>query len=712
MVSLPALGAGMRPWPTVAIKRQVMDRERPGIYSPTGASAAQSQEHAFPTNTAERLQLALDAGAIIGTWLWDIPNNQVTADERFSRSFGLPADRCMAGIPIEEAFASIHPHDQERVWADIQQAMGRGGAFRCEYRVRHDDGGYRWVEANGRAQLDPQGVAVRFPGILMDIESRRSAEAERDRMSALLRTFTAAVPGVVYAKDLAGRMLVANHGATQLIGKPPEFYLGKTDIEFLEDKAQARQVMETDQRIMHGGVAEQIEEQVDMPDGSATYWLSIKAPLLSDTGEVMGLIGSSIDVTARKNAESKLLELNRTLEARIEQAVAEREAAQAALRQSQKMEAVGQLTGGIAHDFNNLLAGITGSLDLIKLRLKQGRVADVERYLSVAQGAAQRAASLTHRLLAFSRRQTLLPEHTDVNTLISDMEELIRRTVGPSIHLQVELGAQASTCLVDPAQVENALLNLCINARDAGGSEIAVTTSNQFLPQGPGLDPELNAGMFLTICVADDGIGMNAETLSRAFEPFFTTKPVGAGTGLGLSMIYGFAKQSGGQVKIESQEGAGTRVFLQLPSHAAQVDREVCEQTPVKVPTALSGETVLVVDDEPSVRMFVSETLGSCGYVVIEAADSLAGLQLLRSDTRIDLLVTDIGLPGGIDGRQMAQTGRLCRPGLPVLFMTGYAQPNVLSDTPMEANTAVLTKPFALDALTLNVNVLLKQTGR
>ncbi|QPN47903.1 PAS domain-containing protein [Priestia aryabhattai] len=689
-----------------------MDRESPGISCRTGAPAMQGQEHAFPTNAAERLQLALDAGAIIGTWVWDIPSDQVTADERFSRTFGLAADRCIAGIPVKEAFASIHPHDRERVWADIQQAVGRGGAFRCEYRVRHDDGGYRWVEANGRAQLDPQGVAVRFPGILMDIESRRSAEAERDRMSALLRTFAAAVPGVVYAKDLAGRMLVANDGATRLIGKPPGFYLGKTDLEFLEDKAQARQVMETDQRIMRGALAEQIEERVDMPDGSATYWLSIKAPLFNDAGEVIGLIGSSIDVTARKNAEAKLLELNRTLEARVNEAVAEREAAQAALRQSQKMEAVGQLTGGIAHDFNNLLAGITGSLDLIKLRLKQGHVADVERYLSVAQGAAQRAASLTHRLLAFSRRQTLLPEHTDVNTLISDMEELIRRTVGPSIQLQVQLDAQASTCLVDPTQVENALLNLCINARDAGGGEISVSTFNQVLEPGPGLDPELPPGTYLTVCVADNGIGMNAETLSRAFEPFFTTKPVGAGTGLGLSMIYGFAKQSGGQVKIESQEGAGTRVYLQLPSQAARADRDVPVQTPVKLPPALSGATVLVVDDEHSVRMFVSETLGSCGYVVIEAADSLAGLQLLRSDIRIDLLVTDIGLPGGIDGRQMAQTARLCRPGLPVLFMTGYAQPHVLSDTPMEANTAVLTKPFALDALTLNVNVLLKQTGR
>lgn len=685
-----------------------MDREGPAVR--VEAMVRPDRLQVFPTDASERLQLALDAGAIIGTWLWDIRNDCVTADERFARSFGLSAERCTSGIPISEAFASIHEQDRERVGRDIEQAMARGGRFRCEYRVRQDDGCYRWVEANGRAELDEQGMAVRFPGVLMDIEGRRVAEAERDRANALLRTFTAAVPGVVYAKDRQGRMLVANHGTTQLIGKPPEVYLGKTDLEFLEDEAQARQVMANDQRIMDSGQAEQIEERVDMPDGSVAVWLSVKAPLLSDAGEVIGLIGSSMDVTARKNAESALLELNRTLEVRISVAVAEREAAQAALRQAQKMEAVGQLTGGIAHDFNNLLAGISGSLDLIRLRLNQGRTADLERYLGVAHGAAQRAAALTHRLLAFSRRQTLVPVETDVHALIGGMEELIRRTVGPAISLKVELAAQASACLVDPAQVENALLNLCINSRDAmpGGGRILISTRDQRLTTGPELDPELSPGNYLSICVADSGTGMSAEVLGKAFEPFFTTKPVGAGTGLGLSMIYGFAKQSGGQVRIESEPGKGTRVLLQLPGHTTAVDAPQAQSGECAEPTAAAGETVLVVDDESSVRMFVSETLGSYGYVVIEAADSLAGLQLLRSDIRIDLLVTDIGLPGGLDGRQMAEAGRQSRPDLPVLLMTGYAQPEVLDRQPLESTMAILTKPFALEALTSQVNALLR----
>ncbi|WP_459205632.1 PAS domain-containing protein [Pseudomonas sp. MLB6B] len=680
---------------------------------PVDPHESDEPEPRAPSEAQECLQLALDAGAIIGTWVWSVPDDRLTADERFAEAFGLCPDRCAAGICVGEAFASIHPDDRNHVTALMNASMQRGGTFRCEYRVLRSDGQYHWTEGSGRAELDAQGRAVRFPGVLLDIEARRAAEAERDRVTAMLHTFTSAVPGVVYAKDRQGRMLVANHGTTLLIGKPPSFYLGKTDLEFLEDEGQARQIMQTDQRIMRQGRPEQVEERVNMPDGTEGIWLSNKAPLFDKQGVVVGLIGSSMDVTERKATEAALQELNRELETRVDQAVAEREAAQAALRQSQKMEAVGQLTGGIAHDFNNLLAGISGSLDLIKLRLGQGRLADAERYLSVAQGAAQRAAALTHRLLAFSRRQNLMPVPTDVNALIRGLEDLVRRTVGPSITVKVDLSASAVTCLVDPAQLENTLLNLCINARDAlkGGGCMTISTFDQWLEAGPGLDPELAAGRYFTLCVADDGTGMSPQVLAKAFEPFFTTKAVGAGTGLGLSMIYGFAKQSGGQVRIESVEGEGTRVYLQLPSQAMAAT-PVAEIPPI-LPEAMAaqGETVLVVDDEPSVRMFVSELLVSHGYRVMEAADSQSGLQLLRSDVHIDLLVTDIGLPGTLDGRQMADAGRLCRPALPVLFMTGFAQPHVLEDRPLETAMAVLTKPFALERFFNGVNTLLGKSA-
>lgn len=686
-----------------------MDKDGIDPLGPLPAAGVRSANEVVTEHSSEQLRLVLDAAAVVGTWVWDIPNDRVTADERFSRSFGIPAQKCEAGIPIAEAFNSIYPGDRERVSRDIHEAMSRGGTFRCEYRVRNEAGLYHWIEANGHAELDAEGQAIRFPGVLMDIESRRAAEAERDRVSALLRTFTAAVPGVVYAKDLEGRMLIANHGATQLIGKPPEFYLGKTDLEFLEDKAQARQVMQTDQQIMRGGKAVQVEERVDMPDGSATTWLSVKAPLLDEAGNVIGLIGSSIDVTARKQAEAALLNLNRTLEERISEAVAQREAAQEALRQSQKMEAIGQLTGGIAHDFNNLLAGITGSLDLARLRGKQGRLADVERYIEVAHRAAHKAAALTHRLLAFSRRQPLQATRTEVNGLIGGLEDLVRRTVGPMILLKVDLKAQLSTCLVDPVQVENSLLNLCINARDAIGKRagnITITTANEALEAGPGLDAELQPGSYLAISVADNGMGMSAETLSKACEPFFTTNAMGEGTGLGLSMVYGFAKQSGGQVRIASEEGAGTRVQLFLPIDQGQPENIGPAETHPDFSPQWSDRNVLIVDDEPSVRLFVSEVLSGLGCTVIEAADSQAGQQLLASDTRIDLLVTDIGLPGGLDGREMAKFGRQTRVGLPVIFMTGYASPSVFEDEVLRNASAVLIKPFAMEDLIANVHAM------
>lgn len=665
----------------------------------------------FPAkDAAERLQLALDADAIIGTWVWHVQDNHVIGDDRYAATFGLTPQEAVEGLPLEKVTASIHPDDRARVESEIGLTLLRGGVFKCEYRVLHRDGTYRWLEAKGRVEFDQEGKPTRFLGVLLDIELRREAEAERDRITALLRTFTAAVPGVVYAKDRQGRMLVANRGTTELIGKPPEFYIGKTDLEYLEDKDQARVIMATDQRIMNGGVSEQVEEQVRLADGSAATWLSVKAPLFSDTGEVIGLIGSSIDVTARKKAEAAVQDLNLTLEQRIREAIIEREVAEEALRQSQKMEAVGQLTGGIAHDFNNLLAGISGSLELMQMRLGQGRVADVDRYLVVAQGAVQRAAALTHRLLAFSRRQTLAPIPTNVNTLIMGMEELIRRTVGPSVDIQVRADADLWTALIDPAQLENSLLNLCINARDAmpHGGRILIETRNECLDESHDLDPEVQAGEYLSIRVTDSGCGMTAEVAAKAFEPFFTTKPVGEGTGLGLSMIYGFARQSGGQIRIRSEVDQGTTVCLQLPRHAREIDPP---EFPLPVSNAVltgQGETVLVVDDESSVRMLVTEVLSSLGYVAIEAADSQAGLRILQSDVRIDLLVTDVGLPGGINGRQMADAGRQCRPGLPVLFITGYAETTVLDKCHLEPLTEVLTKPFALEALASRIKELIR----
>ena len=667
-----------------------------------------SDEH----DAAERLQLALDAGAIIGTWVWDVANDVIIADDRFARSFGLPADACRAGLSLEQVAASIHADDRPTVGAAIDDALHRGGAFRCEYRVLQHDGVYRWIEASGRVELDAAGKPLRFPGVLLDVGARRSAEIERDRATSLLRTFAAAVPGVVYAKDRQGRMLVGNNGATELIGRPAAFYLGKTDLEFLEDKAQAARIMETDRRIMESGQPEQVEEEIRLPDGTPATWLSTKAPLLDDMGRVVGVVASSVDVTARKKAEAEVRELNRTLEQRIAEAIAERVAVEAALRQSQKMEAVGQLTGGLAHDFNNLLTGMMGNLELLQLRIARGRVEGLERFILAAQGAGKRAASLTQRLLAFSRRQTLDPKPADVNRLIVGMEDLLRRTIGASGTIDIVGAADLWTANIDAGQLENALLNLCINARDAmpDGGRLTIETANKWLDERAARERDLPAGQYLAVCVSDSGTGMTAETVARAFEPFYTTKPIGQGTGLGLSMVYGFARQSGGQVRIYSEIASGTTVCIYLPRYVGDAERSEPAPADRKADGA-DGQTVLVVDDEATIRDLIDEVLTGLGFTVIGAADGAAGMRVLQSGMRVDLLITDVGLPNGMNGRQLADAARTVRPDMQTLFITGYAENAAVGNGHLEPGMALLTKPFAMEALALKVSDMVKAAG-
>ncbi len=372
-----------------------------------------------------------------------------------------------------------------------------------------------------------------------------------------------------------------------------------------------------------------------------------------------------------------------------------------ALRQAQKMEAVGQLTGGLAHDFNNLLAGISGSLEMIQMRLAQGRSADVERYLGAAQNATKRAASLTHRLLAFSRRQTLTPTVTEVNRLVIGMEELIQRSMGPAVAVEIVTAAGLWHSSIDANQLENALLNLCINARDAmpEGGKLTIETANRWIDDRSGRERDLPPGQYISLCVSDTGTGMTKAVIERAFDPFYTTKPIGQGTGLGLSMVYGFARQSGGQVRIYSELDQGTMVCIYLPRHLGEGAPEEPAETQGALAPARDGETVLVVDDEPTVRMLVVDALHELGYVAIEAGDGAGGLRVLQSDARIDLLITDVGLPAGMNGRQLADAGRIARPGLKVLFITGYAENAVLSHGHLDPGMHVLTKPFAMDIL-------------
>jgi PAS domain S-box-containing protein len=539
------------------------------------------ESEAVARENVERVQLALAAGAIIGTWHWDLPTDRFAVDEAFATAFGLNPELGRIGLRLEEVVATVHPDDKAGLVAAIDEAIRRGGAYAHQYRVRRADGRYYWIEANGRVDHAADGTPLSFPGVLLDVEERRAAQAERDRNAAALQA------------------------------------------------------------------------------------------------------------------------LNETLEQRVIERTTELMRTEEQLRQAQKMEAVGQLTGGLAHDFNNLLAGISGSLELMQARIRKGQFGELERYIQVAQGATRRAAGLTHRLLAFSRQQTLTPKPTRVDQLVDGIEELVRRTIGPAIALEVVAADDLWPALIDPGQLENALLNLCINARDAmpDGGRITIAATNESLDAATAAAYGLPEGPYLSLCVTDTGTGMPPEVVARVFEPFFTTKPIGQGTGLGLSMIHGFAQQSGGQVRIHSEVGRGTAVRLYMPRHHGGVEGEAVPATPVDAGRALDGQTVLVVDDEPSVRMLVVEVLEDLGYTALQAQDSVAGLKILQSGARIDLLVTDVGLPGGMNGRQMADAARARRPDLKVLFITGYAEHGVLGSGQLEAGMHVLIKPFPVERL-------------
>jgi signal transduction histidine kinase len=417
-------------------------------------------------------------------------------------------------------------------------------------------------------------------------------------------------------------------------------------------------------------------------------------------------------LSARSDAQvaaERIKGLNERLQSQITEIEAAHRQSEELLRQAQKMEAIGQLTGGIAHDFNNLLAGITGSLEILDRRLEQGRIDSLGRYVSAARGAAKRASTLTHRLLAFSRRQQLEPQATDVNRVIADLEDMLRRSLGPGVGLEVIGAGGLWNTVVDRNQLENAALNLCINARDAmpGGGRVTIETSNKWLDHPVAVERDMLPGQYVALCVTDTGTGMTPEVLERAFDPFFTTKPSGVGTGLGLAMVHAFARQAGGQVRIYTELGKGTTICIYLPRHRGSAVESEALPAPTGSWQSLHAETILIVDDEPTVRMMVSESLTEAGYHIVEAADGPIALKLLQTSARFDLLITDLGLPGGLRGEQLANAARTIRGDLKVLFITGYAENAVLENGLLAPDSRVLTKPFAIDALVQAVASLL-----
>ena len=569
----------------------------------------------------------------------------------------------------------LHPDDLVRLQAAYAAVLVSGADFKAEHRLRSAQGEWRWHLSRAVAVRGPDGAISGWIGTSTDIHEQKLAEMEssreRDRLWSLSQD-------LMVVCDEEGRITAVNPSATRLLGWTEAELLGAKLVSFAHPE-DVEPVGAEVSALAQGKASSAFESRWETKAGDHRL---IAWSAVSDNGAIHAV---GRDVTEHRAVED-------------------------ALRQSQKMEAVGQLTGGIAHDFNNLLQGITGSLDLIQKRLAQGRLGEIDRFVTGAVTSANRASALTHRLLAFSRRQPLDPRPVRANPLVASMDDLLRRTLGERVELELVLAGGLWLTKCDPNQLESALLNLAINARDAmpDGGKLTIETCNAHLDQlYAARQRDVRPGQYVCICVTDTGVGMDSRTVERAFEPFFTTKPIGQGTGLGLSMIYGFAQQSQGYAKIYSEVGKGTTFKLYLPRFRGedQADEEEVA-TLTKAHLAEQGETVLVVEDEPVVRGLIVEVLNELGYHAIEAADGQQGIDVLHSRRRIDLLITDIGLPG-LNGRQVADAGRVRRPGLKVLFMTGYAENAALASGFLEPGMAMITKPFAMENLATRIREII-----
>jgi len=569
----------------------------------------------------------------------------------------------------------VHPEDLPLASERWAHSLASGDAYEIQFRLRDAHGAYRWHLARAVPLRDSRGAITAWVGSNTNIDAQKQAEAafaqDRDRLWTISQDLMLVCDfeGIITAVNpSAERML--DWTEEQMVGRPIEDFVHPDDLEMTW------------------------REMSGLSVGTTTF--AFENRYRTRQGDYRLLAWSAVPEGGRIHAVGRDITDQRSVEE--------------ALRQSQKMEAVGQLTGGIAHDFNNLLQGITGSLDMMNNRLAQGRLDDLSRWLGGAKSSANRAAALTHRLLAFSRRQPLDPRPVRANPLIGSMEDMLRRTLGEGVELELVLAGGLWLTRCDPNQLESAILNLAINARDAmpEGGKLTIETCNAHLDTVyAARQREVKPGQYICICVTDTGSGMSKETIARAFEPFFTTKPIGQGTGLGLSMIYGFTRQSEGYTRIYSEVGHGTTIKLYLPRYRGHETIEEVDAVVRPVPGTDSDEVVLVVEDEPVVRGLIVEVLGELGYRAIEADDGPKGLEILQSKRRIDLLITDIGLPG-LNGRQVADGARALRPNLKVLFMTGYAENAALASGFLEPGMAMITKPFAIDVLANRIREIIE----
>jgi len=672
-------------------------------------------------------RIADSAPALI--WVSDAEGRMIFANRHYQTVFGVPATE-MLGDGWQRV---VIPADLPSFYAAFMTAFATYQSFRTEVRFLDKEGTIRWYRCEGAPRFDAAGSFLGYTGLNTDISEGKLAEEELRRSEAKFRAIAESMPQIVWSSLPDGRHDYFNQRWFDFTGQSEwENAEDWSSIVHSEDWPQAhrawREALKTGEPYEH-------EFRLRRHDGDYQWVLARALPVHDEVdGSIVRWFGTCTDIEdqiaarqamARSQEELEQVVGERTAELKaanekLLKEIREREQAEEALRQAQKMEAVGQLTGGVAHDFNNLLTVISGNLEALLRRLDKDEI-DLARVKSAAENAmrgAQRAATLTERLLAFARRQPLTPKAVDPNALVRDMVDLLRRTIGETIELKTDLADDAWPILADVNHLESAILNLAVNARDAmpEGGTLTIQTVNRSVtePRASDLDPDMDAGDYVCICVTDTGAGMNEETLHQAFDPFFTTKEIGAGTGLGLSQVYGFLKQSGGGITLNSEVGEGTEVCLFLKRSPSLPEQATPETVPAAPAMADGGrvQTILVVEDDDDVRSYSTSLLEDLGYAVISCGNGAEALSVLRAGTPVDLLFTDVGLPGGLNGRELAEAARKVRPDLQTLFATAYAHDVFGDDTGGYAEGDILRKPFQNAVLAQRVSELLSRERR
>ncbi|WP_244610559.1 PAS domain S-box protein [Microvirga pakistanensis] len=666
------------------------------------------------TQTQERLSYALTAAGMVGTFDWHIQTDTFYSDARFATMFSVDPEKGEAGTSLAEYVAGIHPDDRERIGHAINHTIATGEKYVQEYRLLQKDGTTLWIDARGECLYDDEGKPWRFPGTVVDITERKRVEEQLAETSRRLDAILNNTKMAVFMMDDRQQCVYMNKAAEELTG----YTLAETQGRPLHDVVHHTRPDGTpyplcecpiDQALPENN-QEQGEEVFVHKDGSFYPVAFTASPIRNEAGRPIGTVIEARNIEQELRARAALEAFNATLEQRVTEAIAEREKVEALLRQSQKMEALGQLTGGVAHDFNNLLQVISGNLQLLSKDIAGNERAEAR--VQNALAGVSRGSKLASQLLAFGRRQPLEPKVVNVGRFVKGMDEMLRRALGEEIEIETVVSGGLWNTQVDPGQIENAILNLAINARDAmaGRGRLTIEAGNALLDDRYALQHDVTAGQYVMLAVTDTGSGIPPEILERVFDPFFSTKPEGKGTGLGLSMVYGFVKQSGGHIKIYSEVGQGTTVKIYLPRVHEQEDVLTdLRTTPVRGGT----ETILVVEDDEDVRETAVALLSDLGYRVLKARDAMSALTVIESGIEIDLLFTDVVMPGPLRSPELARKARARLPHIAVLFTSGYTENAIVHGGRLDPGVELLPKPYSREDLARKIrHVLANQQQR